>query len=279
MARKFAVNWASCNSFWAGTLLLGTVSVMDALAESIALNPSADATLFEVAPTNAAGGAGYFISGTTQNQTRNRALLQFDITGAIPSGAQITSVTLELEVIRQPGCGFEPSFFGLHRVLQSWGEGTSVPMDNPGGKGGPAGPGDATWSDRFTPSIPWTAPGGAAGTDYTPEFSSATAIYGLGVYDIEGTSEMINDVQYWLEHPTLNHGWMLISESEDTPFTARMFASRENLDGGAPVLFIDYEPVPEPSTWVLLTTGGLALALWLRGRRKASFAVQAVRRL
>jgi hypothetical protein len=244
------------------------------LAESTALNPSADATLFEVAPTNAAGGATYFISGTTQNQTRNRALLQFDIAGAIPAGSQITSVTLEMEVIRQPGCGFEPSFFGLHRVLQPWGEGVAFPIDNSGGKGGPAGVGDATWLDRFTPSVPWTVPGGAAGTDYEPEFSAGTAIYGLGVYDFEGTAEMVRDLQYWLEHPTLNYGWMLISESEDTPFTARMFASRENMDGGAPVLFVGYEPVPEPGTLGLLATGGVALAVWWRRGRGSSIGVK-----
>src|SRR2546426_12346364 len=105
MAHKFALNWASYRSFRAA-LLLGIATAPDALAESVTLNPSADATLFEVAPTNSAGGAGYFISGMTQNQMRNRALLQFDIAGAIPSGSQITSVGLELEVIRQPGCGF-----------------------------------------------------------------------------------------------------------------------------------------------------------------------------
>ncbi len=269
MAHKFVLNWGFSKRFWTGAVLLGIASA-SAFAESIALNPSADATLFEVAPTNAAGGAGYFISGTTQNQTRNHALLQFDLAGSIPAGSQITGVTLEMEVIRQPGCGFEPSFFGLHRVLVPWGEGTSVPLDNMGGKGGPALPGDATWLDRLAFSAPWTTPGGAAGSDYAAEFSSGVPIYGLGVYDIEGTPEMIRDLQFWLDNPGSNHGWMLITESEDTPFTARMFASREDPNGGAPLLFVNYEPVPEPSTWALLAVGSIALVIWARRRSSAA---------
>jgi hypothetical protein len=77
---------------------------------------------------------------------------------------------------------------------------------------------------------------------------------------------MIHDLQFWLDNPTNNYGWMFITEGEDTPFTARMFASREDPNGGAPVLFIDYEPVPEPSTWALLAVGGIALVLWSRRR-------------
>lgn len=231
-----------------------------AFPASVTLSPSADATLFEVNPDNAAGGDDFFISGTTQNRTQNRALLQFDIASAIPAGSQITGVGLQLEVTRVPGDGFEASLFGFHTVLRSWGEGTTVVDDNFGGLGAPAAPGDATWLDRFHGSLqPWAVPGGAPGIDYKPEFSGSLFIFGTDVYNVEETPSLIADVQSWLDNPQSNFGWMLISTSEDLPFTARRFASREDPNGGGPLLFVNYEPVPEPATWGLLCIGALFL--------------------
>jgi hypothetical protein len=237
--------------------------------ESISLPASRDATLFQVTSNNSAGGADFFISGTTQNRTRNRALLQFDIGSAIPAGSRITSVGLQLEVTRVPGDGFEASLFGFHRVLQSWGEGDTIVTDNMGGLGAPAAPGDATWQDRFFGGLPWSAPGGAAGIDYVTDFSGSVFLFGTDVYQVEGTPNMISDVQFWLDNPDSNHGWMLISTSEDLPFTARRFASSEDGGGGGPVLFIDYEPIPEPATWALLAAGVAFLAA-LRFRRRST---------
>jgi hypothetical protein len=233
-------------------------------AASITVTPGADATLLEVNPNNSAGGAGFFNAGTTQNRTRNRALLWFDIASVLPAGAQITGVNLQLEVTRRPSDGFEPAVFGLHRMLRSWGEGSTLPINNPGGLGAPAAVGDATWLHARFASQPWAEPGGAAGADYSSLMSAGAFIYGVGTYQFEGTQDMVNDVQAWLDNPASNFGWMLRVQDEDLPFTARRFGSRED-PNAAPQLTIDFVVVPEPGTAAL---AGLGLALCWAGRRR-----------
>ena len=240
------------------------------LADEVILTPVADATLIERAPNNSSGGAGFFNAGTTQVGTRNRALLQFDFS-SIPSDASISSVTLELRVVRDPGCGIENSAFGLYRVLQPWGEGVNVPVDNAGGLGAPARPNDATWNSRFAgTSQSWAAPGGAPGIDYNAQPSSSAQIFDVGQspYQFESTLDTVADVQRWLLNPGTNFGWMLISQSEESPFTARRFASREDPLGNSPTLVVDYELVPEPGTFALWGMGLASLAFYrFRGRK------------
>ena len=213
-------------------------------AATLALLPDADATLIEIVPTNSAGGADFFTAGTTQNRTRNRALLRFPIASALPSNAVITGAGLTLQVIRNPGEQSPASVFGLHRVLRDWGEGSTLPdynLGNGGGAwGGPAATNNATWSHRFAfTTNTWSSPGGAAGGDFDPAFSSSVIIELIGSYYFESTLDMTADAQHWHDHPEQNFGWMLLSEGEATPFTARKFGSREN-PGAEPVLAVDY---------------------------------------
>jgi hypothetical protein len=224
-------------------------------ADTITLNPFADATLFEVSPDNSGGAAWFFNSGTTQNRTRNRALLMFDIAGALPYGSLITSVELQLEVLRQPVDGFEVSFMGLHRMLRSWGEGETF-ADN--GFGSPSAAGDATWNHRSSGQDEWAEPGGAVDVDYSGLLSSGALVYGLGTTRFEGTADLIADVQSWLDHPESNYGWMLLCQNEDLPFTARRFGSRED-PNSAPTLRIEFVTVPEPGVLMLGFVGCIAL--------------------
>ena len=252
---------------FAGVVALILIS-RPAFGESFTLNlqPSADTTLVEVEPDKALGGADFFNAGTAANSSRNRALLFFDLTGLIPVGAQITSVLLSMDVVRQPVADSVSSSFSLRRVFTAWGEGTVYQEDplSPG-KGGPAESGDATWNHRFYNDTAWSSPGGAAGVDFSTEISSSTIVYGLGdLVMFENTPELVSDVEFWMEHPELNFGWMLMTESEAQRRTARSFASRES--GYGPTLIIDFVVVPEPATWGFACLA--AAGAWLARRRR-----------
>lgn len=248
----------------AAALAMGCVGfAASARADTVSLSPSADTALLEYFPENNFGGQIYFNSGTTQNGPRNRGLLRFDIASLIPVGSIINGVSLTMEVVGQPVDGDAPSTFELHRMLRDWGEGTG--SGNPPTLGRPAEPGEANWTHRFAGSDQtWAAPGGLPGVDFADFGSGDTYVYGTSQspYIWEGYEEMTGDVQGWLNNPAENYGWMLISRTEGEIFGARRFASRED-SFRAPLLVIDFTPVPEPGTAVL---GGMAL-LWMIIRR------------
>jgi hypothetical protein len=232
-------------------------------AATVSLQPVADTTLFEIAPGNNLGGADFFNAGTSGNGSRNRALLRFDVS-SIPAGSLITGATLNMDIVRQPSTGMEISFFDLRRVLQPWGEGAQVPADaNSPGLGAPAAPGEATWNERFAGTTAWNVPGGEEGSDYSATVSATAFVQGLGdPVTFESTSELIADIRAWINQPSENLGWLLMTESEGMPKTARGFASRES--GFGPTLLVEFTPVPEPSGIALAGLSFLAWAAWLR---------------
>ncbi len=239
-------------------------------AETLALRPEADTTLIEAAPGSNLGGADFINAGTTGSGNRNRALVRYNFDGQVPAGAIIESVTLTLDIVRQPSSDGESTVFGLHRVNVSWGEGVKVPEDGSPGLGNPATAGEATWLERFAGGAAWEAPGGAAGSEFAAAASSAALVFGVGDQAVfETSSQLLADVQHWLDHPDQNFGWMLMTESEEVRKSARGFASRENEGAGGPLLEISYVVVPEPGTTAVaalgLAAGGAA---WLRRVRR-----------
>jgi hypothetical protein len=65
-------------------------------------------------------------------------------------------------------------------------------------------------------------------------------VQGSGTYTFASTN-LVADVQFWLDHPTNNFGWIMISHSESTMATARRFGSRED-SRNAPALTVVFTP-------------------------------------
>ena len=206
-----------------------------ALADTVTLNPVADATLIEDATGAFASGASYNVySGRVGNNgggTRRRALIRFDLS-SIPAGSTITSVQLRM-YMSQGSSGTR--IHSMHRMTASWGEAGSFSF---GGAGAPAQSGDATWVHRFWPGTPWATPGG----DFVSAASASQSVSGVAWYVWGSTPGLVADVQAWLGTPASNFGWMLRGE-ESVIQTSKRFDSRQSSNAGTkPQLIVIFSP-------------------------------------
>lgn len=213
-------------------------SALPVAADVVNLPVIADTFITSGDPGNNAGGEDGMHAGTDGpnggNATR-RGLLKFDLSG-IPAGSTVTSAVLRLTVFQLPGFGAANSTFDLRRVLATWGEGNKSGLAK---NGAPATSGEATWTARLQGSANWTAPGAAS--DAAAAASASTAITGAGAYSWSG-SGLLSDVQFWLDNPAQNQGWLLQSQAEGTSRSVRGFASRENAASTPGVLEVGYQP-------------------------------------
>ena len=208
--------------------------------ETIQLPASADTTLFEHDPDNNFGAVDSLAVGGTAAGTLARSLLKFDVSGILPPTAKIISARLKFEIVKVPTSGGQPSDFRLHRMAQDWSEGTSAG----GPRGAPAATGEPTWNFRANSLTRWSQPGGAAPTDFLPIASASARVAGIGLYEFVATPELIADVQVWLVSAAGNFGWIMLSQAERTPETARRVGAREAGDRGT-MLTIEYTVEPQ----------------------------------
>jgi hypothetical protein len=111
--------------------------------DSVTLMPSKDNTLYEDVRGSLSSGAGTALFvGSTNGGSDRRALIQFEIAGAIPDGATISSVSLTMTVTKTIADTHDAT---LHAVSSAWGEGASS-AGRGGGGGAVAEDGDATWT-------------------------------------------------------------------------------------------------------------------------------------
>ena len=130
-------------------------------------------------------------------------------------------------------------------------------------------PGDATWLHTDFDSAVWTVPGG----DFNPFASAVTAVGSESLFYTWSGPGLLDDLQYWLDNPALNYGWVIIGD-ELTAGSAKRFDSRERFDFDfdtgrrtAPILSIQYTVIPEPAAALLLAFGGLLVFSAPRNRR------------
>ena len=178
------------------SLALGAFLARSALATDIILQASKDNTLFEDSTFSNGAGSYFFagVLGSNGSFKKRRALLAFDVQSAVPAGATVDFVSLDLYLSKN----FNSNTLALHRLLADWGEAGSNTFGS--GVGAPAQPGDATWDFRFfdpTGSTPWDNRGGdfVASASATHGFSNTDTLYTI---DSAANPQMLLDVQKWL---------------------------------------------------------------------------------
>lgn len=211
-----------------------------AAADTITLNPSADATLISsMDGQEYAIGAGPNVFcgrvGTNGEGTLRRAMLRFNLS-AIPPGSTITSVSLKVYMAQTSGGAQNCT---LHRVTESWGESSSFAF---GGGGTNPEPGDTTWKYRFWPTTLWATQGGS----FVATASATKSINGVGFWTFTTVASLVADVQGWVNTPSSNHGW-LMKGNEVTLQSAKKFDSRESTEPTRrPLLTVTYTPAAPP---------------------------------
>ena len=199
----------------------------------VQLSARQDNTIYDMPAGDESNGQGTFIvtGGKYGSSDARRGLLAFDIANAnIPDGSTIIDVVLTMNLSQTMGGAAAVS---VHRLLQSWGEGTSDASGNElDGADGAAG--DATWLFSRFDSLAWKNPGG----DFGSASASVTARQ-LGAYEWS-SGQMVDDVQEWLDEPSSNFGWML--KSSELAGNIKAFVSRNSSNAALrPRLEITYE--------------------------------------
>ncbi len=219
-------------------LLFASLAALPAIADAdqLQVTTSKDNTLYAAwdGSTSNGQGDGFFVGSTLQwSFTLRRGVIAFDLS-AIPLGSAVTSVTLQLNCSASVS-GSLPTT--LQRALANWGEGASVAPGG-GGGGAAAAVGDATWFYTFYPSSSWTNHGG----DFSAVISGSLAVGAIGTYVFPSQAGMVNDVQFWLDNPTQNFGWVVLGD-ESVTGTAKRFDTRENaVPANRPILTVTYTP-------------------------------------
>jgi len=209
----------------------------DGRAESVTLLPIADTSIFAKDPTNNLGAAQSLTVGNTATLDPVRALVKFAIAAAVPTNALVLAASLELSVVRVATTN--PATFDLHRLLVDWGEG-SKGAGSLIGVGDPATAGEATWLARFHPDTFWSIRGGGAGSDYAAAPSAAADVASEAAVVFPSSSNLVADVQGWLQNPAANFGWLIKDRAETVLRSARRFGSREE-PTNPPRLLLEYE--------------------------------------
>ncbi|QOJ00203.1 MAG: multicopper oxidase domain-containing protein [Phycisphaeraceae bacterium] len=198
---------------------------------TVVLPASHDAVLYETAGGTSANGAGqYLFAGNLSTGARRRSVVRFDVSG-LPSGIEVLDASVELFCSQSQGSAYS---LVLHRVVSSWGEGSSDPTGNEASGTLPT-TNDATWVHRFYPGTMWTTPGG----DYQEMVHSTAVVSGSGAYYAFAGPMVVSDVQSWADGEA-NHGW-LVRGDEATSANGKRFTSRQaGVPAESPRLVVTY---------------------------------------
>jgi autotransporter-associated beta strand protein len=232
-------------------------------ADEVNISDEQDATLLGGSDEdNSLADPGIFV-GTDGDGNPKRGLIEFNIAEAVPAGATITGVQLQLTEGQYAGMGgggtggtSGPETISLYDESQAWGQPTNVAGATSfggTGHGRAPDPGDATWNYSFYGSTMWTTAGG----DWTSSLADIAdaSVTGSLTSFIWSSPAMVADVQNWLDDPADNFGWILKNANETDIRTFRAFWSAEGAAANddpsiAPELLVSYiAAAPANLTW------------------------------
>src|SRR5690349_14369786 len=191
---------------WCGIALVLTTFGGPVFGATVTLNPVADAYIRQFDPDRTLGidygSEPSLVSGALGSRAQfeiRRTLLRFDLS-QVPAGAVVNSATLNMTVVMVPLSPVN-STFDIRRVLQTWSEG------------------GVSWNSRSGAGTPWQVPGatGSADSSSTPSSFVAVGSANFTTYTFPAMSGLVADVQGWINNPSSNFGWLLISENEISP--------------------------------------------------------------
>lgn len=257
-------------------LIVAALAPANALAVTVTLGAGKVSTIFENQPDNSIGrGPAVFIGGDSSGSPR-RGLIDFNVAANIPLGATITSAELTMFVGLVGGADngtpdTTQRAIELHRLIGDWAHGpTGLGVTTISGtdQGYPAIPPGPTWNDRrYQQNQSWTTPGG----DFSPVVSSSALVGQTvnGAYKWASTSQLVADVQFMLDQPSLGFGWMMLNTDERVANSYRALYTKDWTDPLLrPQLLVTYDlaPVPIPAAIWLFGTGLAALSGVVRRR-------------
>ncbi len=202
---------------------------------TVALVPDRDNSIFADSASLSNGAGPVVVAGRTNHQGLRRALVRFDVAGSLPPGSRVLQARLEARVNATRGVGRPAT---LHRVLASWGEGTS---STGVGAGAAATTGDATWVHRHFSTTTWQQPGG----DFVAAVSASAPVASVLGSTVWTSPGLAADVQSWADAPSANHGWLI--RVDETLRSATLFASRESAT--PPRLVITFGPAATSTSY------------------------------
>jgi hypothetical protein len=208
-------------------------------AETLVIQATNDATLIEDASGLLANGSGpALFSGRTGQVIDGirRAMVRFDLAGALPAKALIERVFLNLHLTPSND---RISQVAVHRLLEAWSEG---PAFSSGGGGTASDIGDSTWLHTLYGYQFWTIAGG----HYVAHASAEALVGEADFYTWQSTPELLADVRSWQRAPHRNFGWILVGD-EEKPQSVKRFDSRESAVAEfRPTLTIEYRRPGNP---------------------------------
>jgi hypothetical protein len=179
------------------------------------------------------GGAPSIYLGNDLSGGSMRGLIRFALPSTLNQRMVITSADFSLTTGALSGGSPTAATVSLQRLTENWGQGTGSGADPITGDftyGQACTAGGATWNQPLCFGVPWATAGGTVNGTLSAS-ASAPATSGSAVkWSSTGGTGMASDVQGWVNSPSSNYGWRLLSSTDATSGDVQRFFKSSQLN-------------------------------------------------